>query len=549
MSPQADFIVSNGTGAAVRSDLNVQFAAIVSNNSGTTEPATMYAYQWWADTTAGLLKLRNSANSGWVTIRQLDGEFSTVPVENGTAAAPSIFFKDSGTDTGLFSPGADQVAISTGGTVRLTSSTTAISSALPIDVPLASAATPSLTFTGDLDTGIFSPGADTLAITTAGTNRLHITSAGLVGIGNTGPDAKLHITGGASFTGGEANLAVTSSTTASVPATISSLNSDATLQIFAGGLGSGGSRGGQIDLKGGAAATDAGTILFRTGTGTGGTSQTEKARLDASGRLLVGISSHFGDGLLQIAGDAGASTGNPKITLRRNVALNTLGDGSGAGQIEFTYIDGGVGARIAGQCEASAATNDYPTRLVFSVTADGEASPTQRLRITNGGDVFIHSGSNFGDTGVSISPGGSGYYSKTAGTGATSRLRFANANGQVGEISTSGSTTTYATSSDYRLKENVTLLTGATDRLKQIPVHRFNFIADPDTTVDGFIAHEAQAVVPECVTGEKDAVDDDGKPVHQGIDQSKLVPLLTAALQEAIGEIESLKARLTAAGI
>jgi hypothetical protein len=241
----------------------------------------------------GLLKLRNAANSGWVTIRQLDGEFSTVPVENGTAAAPSIFFKDSGTDTGLFSPGADQVAISTGGTVRLTSSTTAISSALPIDVPLASAATPSLTFTGDLDTGIFSPGADTLAITTAGTNRLHITSAGLVGIGNTGPDAKLHITGGASFTGGEANLAVTSSTTASVPATISSLNSDATLQIFAGGLGSGGSRGGQIDLKGGAAATDAGTILFRTGTGTGGTSQTEKARLDASasGRLLVGTSS------------------------------------------------------------------------------------------------------------------------------------------------------------------------------------------------------------------------------------------------------------------
>jgi hypothetical protein len=62
MSPQADFIVvANGTGAAVRSDLNVQFAAIVSNNSGATEPATMYAYQLWADTTAGLLKLRNSS--------------------------------------------------------------------------------------------------------------------------------------------------------------------------------------------------------------------------------------------------------------------------------------------------------------------------------------------------------------------------------------------------------------------------------------------------------------------------------------------------------
>jgi hypothetical protein len=519
---QADYIVANGTGAAVRSDLNGQLAAIVSNNSGATEPATMYAYQWWADTTAGLLKIRNAANNAWITLRELDG---TLLMEDGTAAAPGLSFA-SDLDTGFFSAGANAIGIATNGVERVEFGTGEV-------VFNDGGANYDFRIEGDTNANLFFVDA----------------SAEAVGIGNTGPDAKLHITGGASFTGGEANLAVTSSTTASVPATISSLNSDATLQIFAGGLGSGGSRGGQIDLKGGAAATDAGTILFRTGTGTGGTSQTEKARLDASGRLLVGISSHFGDGLLQIAGDAGASTGNPKITLRRNVALNTLGDGSGAGQIEFTYIDGGVGARIAGQCEASAATNDYPTRLVFSVTADGEASPTQRLRITNGGDVFIHSGSNFGDTGVSISPGGSGYYSKTAGTGATSRLRFANANGQVGEISTSGSTTTYATSSDYRLKENVTLLTGATDRLKQIPVHRFNFIADPDTTVDGFIAHEAQAVVPECVTGEKDAVDDDGKPVHQGIDQSKLVPLLTAALQEAIGEIESLKARLTAAGI
>jgi hypothetical protein len=275
----------------------------------------------------------------------------------------------------------------------------------------------------------------------------------------------------------------------------------------------------------------------------------EAARIDTSGRLLVGTSTDLGGGIsnrkMQIASDNGGF-----MVIARDDSSIVSGDAIGA--VEFIGRHGGNTGRCAdifAYADANHGTNDYPGRLVFSVTADGEASPTQRLRITNGGDVFIHSGSNFGDTGVSISPGGSGYYSKTAGTGATSRLRFANANGQVGEISTSGSTTTYATSSDYRLKENVTLLTGATDRLKQIPVHRFNFIADPDTTVDGFIAHEAQAVVPECVTGEKDAVDDDGKPVHQGIDQSKLVPLLTAALQEAIGEIESLKARLTAAGI
>ena len=116
----------------------------------------------------------------------------------------------------------------------------------------------------------------------------------------------------------------------------------------------------------------------------------------------------------------------------------------------------------------------------------------------------------------------------------------------VGSISVTTTATAYNTSSDYRLKENIIPLAGAIARLNQLPVHRFNFIADPDTVVDGFIAHEAAAVVPECVTGEKDEVDEDGDPVYQGIDQSKLVPLLTAALQEAIAMISALEARVAA---
>lgn len=116
---QHDYVIANGTGAAVRSDLNGALAAIVTQNSGATAPSTTYAYQWWADTTTGLLKLRNAANNAWITLFQLDGEWSTLAVENGSAAAPSIYFKDSGTDTGIYSPGTDQVAISTGGTGRL----------------------------------------------------------------------------------------------------------------------------------------------------------------------------------------------------------------------------------------------------------------------------------------------------------------------------------------------------------------------------------------------------------------------------------------------
>jgi len=83
---QADYIVNNGTGAAVRADLNDQLAAIVSNNSGATEPATMYAFQWWADTTTGLLKIRNAANNAWVTV----GTLATANLGLATAASPSF---------------------------------------------------------------------------------------------------------------------------------------------------------------------------------------------------------------------------------------------------------------------------------------------------------------------------------------------------------------------------------------------------------------------------------------------------------------------------
>jgi nitrogen regulatory protein PII-like uncharacterized protein len=89
-------------------------------------------------------------------------------------------------------------------------------------------------------------------------------------------------------------------------------------------------------------------------------------------------------------------------------------------------------------------------------------------------------------------------------------------------------------------------MTGAITRVKALAPKRFNFIADADTTVDGFLAHEAQAVVPEAVTGTHNEVDEDGNAVMQGIDQSKLVPLLTGALQEAIAKIEDLETRLAA---
>lgn len=116
---QHDYNIANQSGAAFRADLNNALAAIVSNNSGAVEPSTTYAYQFWADTTAGVLKQRNAANSAWVTLFQLDGEWTTIALENGTAATPSLYFKDSGTDTGVYSPGTDQVGVATAGVQRV----------------------------------------------------------------------------------------------------------------------------------------------------------------------------------------------------------------------------------------------------------------------------------------------------------------------------------------------------------------------------------------------------------------------------------------------
>ena len=121
-----------------------------------------------------------------------------------------------------------------------------------------------------------------------------------------------------------------------------------------------------------------------------------------------------------------------------------------------------------------------------------------------------------------------------------------NSNNPSGSISVTNSTTSFNETSDYRLKENIVDMTDGITRVKQLQPKRFNFIVDAGTTVDGFIAHEAQAVVPEAVTGTHNEVDENGDPVMQGIDKSKLVPLLTAALQEAIAKIETLETKVAA---
>ena len=183
------------------------------------------------------------------------------------------------------------------------------------------------------------------------------------------------------------------------------------------------------------------------------------------------------------------------------------------------------------QDAASEATNNYALWVdngysrFDSHVGIGDTSPTEA-------ELVIRNADNAAHTLI---------YTSDSGTGNHTHWDIRNGGDtQVGTVNTNGSTTTYATSSDYRLKENIVNLTGAIDRVKELKPKRFNFKADATVTLDGFLAHEAAEVVPISVTGTKDEMNG-SDPVYQGMDASKLVPLLTAAIKELDSRVTALE--------
>ena len=540
---------------------------------------------------------------------------STLTVPLGSAAAPTLRFTGD-TNTGLYSPGADQVAISTNGTGRLL-----VDANGNVGIGSAPVSGKGLAVNGNVqfgDGGGFDMNANgsRWQFSLAGTERMRLDSSGRLGLGTSSPSRPLTVNGiiqsesstlagglfygaytgttagnqlgvldfygnGTGVTGevkitGILDAGSTTSAYLSFNTTSSGTLTEKVRITSDGKVGIGTtSPSEQLEiystsdhrLKVSRATTgielfqpaSASPMLNASGTGVAlrfGLNDTEAARIDSAGKLLVGTSSSTVNASMVLQGDSGSPTGAAQIYLQRGTAAGSITEGDPLGVINFADSNGGRFARIEGECDGDEASNDYPGRLVFSTTANAASSPTERMRITNDGRVLIgHQSTASSATNSALLTAGSsintGVGWESYVTTAVTRFHaaFSISGSIVGTISTSGSSTAYNTSSDYRLKENVEPVEGAAARVLQLKPVRFNFIADPDTVVDGFIAHEAQEVVPECVTGEKDAVDDEGNPVYQGIDQSKIVPLLTAALQEALVKIEILEARLTAAGI
>ena len=187
--------------------------------------------------------------------------------------------------------------------------------------------------------------------------------------------------------------------------------------------------------------------------------------------------------------------------------------------------------------------------IAFGVGDGSDLASQRKMTIDSSGNVLVGTAAapSASQAGVKICSPLVAYSAFSAGNnnGEYYQIGFLNGNGLIGRISTNGSATSYVTSSDYRLKNNIVPMIGALDKVAQLKPVTYTWIAD-GSSGQGFIAHELQAIVPECVSGEKDAEDEEGNIKPQGVDTSFLVATLTAAIQEQQTIINDLKARVEA---
>tara|TARA_B100000945_G_C20363634_1_gene588449 strand:- start:196 stop:1392 length:1197 start_codon:yes stop_codon:yes gene_type:complete len=244
--------------------------------------------------------------------------------------------------------------------------------------------------------------------------------------------------------------------------------------------------------------------------------------------------------------------------------ITTVADGSEDGKISFASTNGGTTTDVITVSGEGTENAVFPeSNISFDFGVNGVRTDANKNHVLGAGVNRLWKCINsatacFGAQGnteassaivfIDFASNGMILNSSISSPSSVTMLAFRTSGGSTsaGSISCSGSSTAYTTSSDYRIKENLVNLTGAIDRVKNFKTYRFNFKDNKSKTVDGFVAHEVASVVPEAVIGEKDAVDSNGNIDPQALDQAKLVPVLTAALQEAIAKIEVLETKVAA---
>jgi hypothetical protein len=368
-----------------------------------------------------------------------------------------------------------------------------------------------------------------LGFKVAGSTRMQIDGSGRVGIGTTSPSSALHVVGTALFNTAQSFIA--NSATGSV----------GTFQHNGTSIGDIGS--GNQTLSGGSTGDVA--LTSRAGALVFGINTVEKARLDSSGRLLVGTSTEASNNLLVVEGSTTSDTGAAIAALKRGTDVSGMSTNDYLGILRFTSRDSHVFADIAGVCDATPGTNDYPGRLVFSTTADGASGPTERMRITRGGDLFSLNADN-GIVSRSTLPAGTantifaGQHSAASIISGTNCFRVYT-NGNVQNTNNS-----YGALSDIKLKENIVDATSQWNDVKTLQVRKYNFkeeTGQPTHTQIGLVAQEVELVSPGLVTEspDRDSEGNDLGTTTKSVNYSVLYMKAVKALQEAIAKIETLE--------
>jgi hypothetical protein len=281
-----------------------------------------------------------------------------------------------------------------------------------------------------------------------------------------------------------------------------------------------------------------------------GSTPTTAIAVDASQNVGIGTSSPTTLVDLAKSNTSGNDNQMPNLFVRNTNA--TQGNGGSTFNQAVVFVSAGNSAVGGGIRAAYDSAGSYGTGMQLYVNSTNPlqfyTNGSERMRIDSSGNLLVGTTSTVSSSKTTIDYSGGGRGLAIVGPSVAAgnqSINFWAGGTQVGSVSITTTATSYNTSSDYRLKNTVAPMTGALAKVAALKPCTYKWNTD-GSDGQGFIAHELAEVVPECVTGEKDAVDADGKPVYQGIDTSFLVATLTAAIQELKAELDATKAEVAA---